>query len=295
MMRRIAGFKYAVLGLLGFALVGVACSDEGDAISDGGAGDAGKSSSDAGSAGKAPTAGSSSSGAAAGGTNGGTSAGSGTAGNTSGTGAGGSAAGSAGTDALGGAGGVPDAPIGGAMSGGAGGAADEGGGAGGGGGQSGAPFVADVLDNPGFEVGTAHTVPTGWTNEGTDGAAYVEYANARSGFGKLSHYKDYVAGTTYTARTYQTVAPIANGTYSFSIWVDRGYFPNQHLFARGFNAADPTQELTQSTDDADAPAGYVKITLSGIPVTSGTCTVGVDSSVETGTYANFDDAEFTLE
>jgi hypothetical protein len=169
------------------------------------------------------------------------------------------------------------------------------GGAGGAGGEGAAPFVADVLDNPGFEVGTTHTVPTGWTNEGTDGAAYVEYANAHNGFGKLSHYKAWVAGTSYTARTYQTVAPIANGTYSFSIWVDRNYFLTQYLFARGFNSADASQEMTQSTADADVPAGYVKLTLSGIPVTSGTITVGVYSSVETGTYANFDDAELVLE
>jgi hypothetical protein len=53
--------------------------------------------------------------------------------------------------------------------------------------------------------------------------------------------------------------------------------------------------MTQVTDAAKDPVGYVKITLTGIPVTSGTITVGVYSSVETGTYTNFDDAELVLE
>ena len=299
MIRKVAGFKYAVLGLFSVALVSVACSDDDDAVDNGGAGKGGggTSSTSAGTAGKGSTAGSNSSGSATGGNANG---GSGTAGKTSmggnaGTGTAGNgtagteiAGGAGGVPATGGAGGEPDMPMGGE--------AGAGNGASGAGGEGGAaPFVPDVLDNPGFEVGTAHTVPTGWTNEGTDGAAYVEYQNARSGFGKLSHYKDYVQGVNYTARTYQTVAPIANGMYSFSIWVDRNYFPNQHLFARGFNAADANAEMTQSTEPANTESGYFKITLMHIPVTSGSVTVGVDSSVETGTYANFDDAELTLE
>lgn len=293
MIRKIAGFKYAAFGLFSVALISVACSDDEDAIFNGGAGNAGKSSGGASSGGKATTAGTSSSGATSGGTKGGTD--SGTAGTTSDAGTGGTA-GTAGTATVGGAGadaggtggasgegGVPMGGEGGAVSGGA-------------GGEGGAPFVADVLDNPGFEVGTGTNI-TGWTNEGTTGAAYIEYsASAHGGQYKLSHWTAWVNGAPdYTARTYQTVAPIANGTYSFSVWVDRDYFKTQYLFARGFNAADSTQEMTQVTDAAKDPAGYVKITLSGIPVTSGTVTVGVYSSVETGTYTNFDDAELVLE
>jgi hypothetical protein len=297
MIRKIASFKYAVFGLFSVALVSVACSDDDDAVF-GGAGSAGKDGGGAGSGGKPTTAGSSSSGAATGGTNGGTSAGSATAGTTSAAGTGGTA-GNAGTATTGGAG---------ADAGGAGGASGEGGmpvggeggavsgGAGGAGGEGGTPFVPDVLDNPGFEVGTSTNI-TGWTSEGTTGAAYIEYsASAHGGQNKLSHWTAWVNGAPdYTARTYQTVAPIANGTYSFSMWVDRDYFKTQYLFARGFNAADSAQEMTQVTDAAKDPTGYVKITLSGIPVTSGTVTVGVYSSVETGTYANFDDAELVLE
>lgn len=300
MIRKIASFKYAIFGLFGAALVSVACSDDDDAIFNGGAGNAGKNSGGAGSGGKATTAGTSSSGAATGGTNGGTSAGTATAGTTS-AGTGGTTAGSAGTATAGGEGG--------ALSGGAGGVGGEGGtpdlpmggeggvmsgGAGGAGGEGGTPFVADVLDNPSFEANTGTTI-TGWTNEGTPGAAYVEYkdTDAHSGHNKLSHWTMWSQGAPdYTARTYQTVAPIANGTYSFSIWLNRDWETTQYLYARGFNANDPSEEKTLNTTDVD---GYTKVTLSGIQVTSGTCTVGIYTASPAGSYANFDDAEFTLE
>jgi hypothetical protein len=289
MIRKIAGLKFAVLGMFCVGLVSVACSDDDDDIFNGGAGTS--------SGGKAATAGGSSSGAATGGTNGGTAS----AGTTSaaGTGTGGATAGSAGKTSMGGGGAAAGADAGGASgAGGEGGMAVGGeggalsGGEGGAGGEGGTPFVADVLDNPGFEVGTAHTVPTGWTNEGTDGAAYVEYAGAHDGFGKLSHYKDYVASTSYTARTYQTVAPIANGTYSFSLWLDRDWEDQQYLFARGYDANDPNAEMKLDTTDV---TGYTKVTLSGIPVTSGTITVGIYTAAPTGSWANIDDAALTLE
>jgi len=267
MIRNKANFKYAVLGLFSVALISVACSDDDDAIFDGSAGSAGKSSGGASSD---------------------------TAGTTS-AGTGGTTAGSAGTATVGGAGGAVSGGAGGeggtdVALGGAGGV--ESGGAGGAGGEGGAPFVADGLDNAGFEVGTALTVPPGWTNEGTDGASYVEYASAHTGFGKLSHYKAYVAGTSYTARTYQTVAPIANGTYSFSVWLDRDWEDEQYLFARGYDANDANAEVKMVTADV---AGYTKVTLSGIHVTSGTCTVGIYTAAPTGSWANFDDAVLTLD
>jgi hypothetical protein len=294
MIRKIASFKYAIFGLFSAALVSVACSDDDDAVFNGGAGSAGKTSGGAGSGGKATTAGSSSSGAAAGGTNGGTSAGSATAGTTS-AGTGGTTAGSAGTATVGGEGGALSGGAGGEGGGLSGGAGGEGGVmSGGAGGEGGTPFVADVLDNPGFEANTGTTI-TGWTNEGSPGAAYVEYkdADAHSGHNKLSHWTMWSQGAPdYTARTYQTVAPIANGTYSFSIWLNRDWETTQYLYARGFNANDPSEEKTLNTTDVD---GYTKVTLSGIQVTSGTCTIGIYTASPAGSYANFDDAELTLE
>lgn len=293
MIRNRANFRYAVLGLFSVGLVSVACSDDDDDVVSGGAG---KSSGGTATGGKSANAGSSSSGTSTGGSKGGTTATAGTAGTATTAGTGGSA-GNAGTATMGGAGADAGGAggVGGEVDGGgAGGAGGVGGasGEGGAGGEGGTPFVADVLDNPGFEVGTAHTVPTGWTNEGTDGASYVEYSGSHSGFGKLSHYKDYVASTSYTARTYQTVAPIANGTYSFSVWLDRDWEDEQYLFARGYDANDANAQVKVDTTNV---TGYTKVTLSGIQVTSGTCTVGIYTAAPTGSWANIDDAEFTLE
>lgn len=309
MIRTTTSFKQRVcLGLLGMALVSAACSDDDDALSEGDAGKGGSSS----TAGKSNTGGNSSSGSSAGGssaagkTNGGETGVAGKGGSTSTAGTAGAAgtAGTAGTsgnagEGGGGVGGAGSGGEGGAESGGGAGGADNVGGEGGALGSSGAggdgpDLVADVLDNPGFEVGTAHaeTMP-GWTNEGTTGAAYIEYSGPHTGFGRLGHWTTWVDGQSYTARTYQTLDPIPNGTYSFSIWVAREWFETQYLFAKGFNADNLDQEVTKATEDTDS--AYVKVTLSGIVVTSGHCTVGVYSAAPTGTYANFDDAEFTLE
>ncbi len=161
----------------------------------------------------------------------------------------------------------------------------------------GAPIVFATLVNGDFEMGTNHVVPTGWSNDGTTGAAYYEYGGAHTGNGKLVHWTDWnVDPNDYTARTYQTLDPIENGTYSFSIWVDRGdVHTAQYLFAKGHDATDPDLEMKQDSTDANAPAGYVKITLSGIVVTSGKVTVGVFTDNWAGNYVGFDDAEFVKE
>lgn len=311
MIRTTTSFKQSVaFGLLSMALVSAACSDDGDAVSEGDAGKGGSSS----TAGKTNTGGNNTSGKSAGGSaaagkagggdtsvagNGGSANTAGTSGTsgTSGSAGEGGEGGGAGAAGAGGAGGGE----GGASAGGEGGASvgGEGGVVGSSGaGGDGPGFVADVLDNPGFENGTAHAeILPGWTVEGTPGAAYIEYSGARTGFGKLGHWVNWENDQTpaYTARTYQTVDPIANGTYSFSIWVDRNWEDTQYLYAKGFNAADPDEEMKIDTEAAKDPAGYVKITLSGIAVTSGRCTVGVYTASAAGVYANFDDAEFTLE
>lgn len=283
MIRRKSGLKEVTwLMLASAALISVACGDDDDDLYGNTGGTSGSSAAGKGSGGSS-TAGKGSGGSSAGSTAGGTTAGGSTTGGTAGTTSeGGEPSGGTtsegGTDGEGGeaTGGVPSA---------------------GAGGEGGAPFVADTLDNPGFEQGTANssTFP-GWTNEGTPGAAFVQFTDSHSGTGRLGHWTKWESNESppYTARTYQTVSPIANGTYSFSMWVDRGWFDEQYLYATGYDAEDLEDEVTVSTDDAETPAGYVKITLSNIVVTSGSITVGVYSAAPAGTYTNFDDAELTL-
>jgi len=307
-MRKKAGLKqYALFGLFAAALVSGACSDDDDAPPGNEAGTGG-SSGDAGSsstAGKS-TGGSSTGGSSTGGKNSTGGSSSGGAGSGSGgtsTGGTGQTAGNGGT-AGGGTGGTDVGGEGGMM-GGEGGMPMGGAGAGNGGdaagmaGQGGAPMAFATLVNPGFEVGATKTVPTGWTNEGTTGAAYYEYSDwAHSGKGKLTHWIAWEDGVTeaYTARTYQTLDPIENGTYSFSVWVERtGVKTAQYLFAKGHDMNNPTAEATQNTTASEAPDGWVKITLSGIVVTSGKVTLGVYTDNWAGNYVGFDDAEFVKE
>lgn len=300
-MRRKAGFKeFALLGIVAAALVSGACSDDDDDAP--GGNEAGKGGSSSGAAGSSSagkpsggnsSAGSSTAGTSAAGTNSGGNAGSGGASSSAGTAPTSGNGGSGGTSTgEGGAAGEATA-IGGESGATAGGAAGE---SGNGGEAGAAPIVYATLVNPGFELGTSHMVPTGWTNEGTTGAAYYEANGPHSGAAKLTHWTDWNVNPDYTARTYQTVEPIANGTYSFSIWVERTDVKTaQYLFAKGHDLANAETQVTQDTTDANAPTGFVKITLSGIVVTSGKITVGVFTDNWGGNYVGFDDAELVKE
>ncbi len=190
-------------------------------------------------------------------------------------GTGGTTSGSGGTTATGGTGGT----------GGGGGMAGEAGM----GGEGGAPPAVNLLVNGDFEA-----YMDGWQNEPDTGKAFAQYAWDHQG---ISHWSDSV----YSVSTYQTIDEVPNGTYSFSIYaVSGGGFDSQYIFARGFNASDANEEMTMSL--ASVPSsGYTednKVTLSGIPVTSGSVTVGVHSESNasaSNSWANFDDAVFIME
>jgi len=166
------------------------------------------------------------------------------------------------------------------------------------GGEGGEMTVFDVLDNPGFEmgdVGTLNVIP-GWQESGDLDASYVEWTGGRNGSHKLGHWRMWVMTTaeTYTASTHQTVEPIANGTYTFSMYVMRDqWFTEQYLFARDHNASVPTEVLKVNTADTMSNSAYIQVTLSNIQVTTGKCTVGIYSAAPGGVWANIDDASFT--
>lgn len=151
--------------------------------------------------------------------------------------------------------------------------------------------IVDTLDNPGFEYGETRVSLPGWTIEGEMTAAYVEYNNARTGYGRLGHWFE----DPYVVSTFQTVGPIPNGTYSFRVWIARGdTFDEQFLFARGYSEADPTAVMMQET--AAAGSSYTEVVLTDIPVTSGQVEVGIYSSCSAGgCWANIDDVEIVLQ
>jgi len=278
-----------LLGALG--IVAVACSDDDDAIgTKGGAGSGGTSagSSNAGSssggtsAGK-PSGGTSSAGTSSAGTsNAGTSSAGTSSAGTSSAGTGGA---SAGSSATGGDAGVAGEAMGGAAMGGQGGDSIGGGAGSAQAGAGGAPeVVADVLDDPNFSA-----YGTGWSEEGDVDASTFKWIYAQEP--GLNHW----AATAYKVATLQTLDPLPNGTYSFSMDVERAANLNdQHLFARGCKAGEPNTEVTMSTAAAGT-SSFMTITLANIEVSSGSCTVGIYTDAPADGWANIDNAVFALQ
>lgn len=286
MKRGIARSPFVLVGVAASLVLAVACSDDED---DGGGGTTGGN---AGEAGDGGTSGSS----GTGGTTGGSSGSGGTTGGTSGNaGSGGSTGGTAGTTA--GTGGSGNTGNEGGMGG------EDVGGMGGAGGEGGEVVVYDVLGNPGFETGNSgklDPIPS-WEDSGELEASYIEWSGGVGATHRLAHWREWQdpPNDKYVVRTFQTVAPIANGTYTFSIWVQRSAVTEawgvteQYLYATGYDVANPTAQVTANT--APSASAYVQVTLSNIVVTSGSVTVGVYTSASKGNdgWANFDDATLT--
>ena len=280
-MHLISRSPYVLVGIAASLFIAVACSDDesGD--------DAGGGGGTSGSSGKGGSSGSTTGGSA--GKGGTTTGGTTTGGNSgsAGTGARGGTAGAGGTGTSG------DGGVGGETDGGMGGVGTDGGM----GGEGGVVTVPDVLENPGFEqgdVGPLNVIP-GWQESGDLDASYVEWTGGRTGH-KLGHWRAWVMTTaeTYNANTFQTVGWIPNGTYTFSMWVNRkAVLTEQYLFARGHNAANAAEEVTQSTTPNASEAAYVQVTLSGIQVTSNQVTVGIHTASWGGDWSNIDDATLT--
>jgi hypothetical protein len=269
----------AVLGAL--SLIAVACSDDDDKIDGGNAGTGGSS------------AGSAGSGAGSGGKNtsgsGGSSAGTGnTAGNGSGGNAGMAGEGGDGGAVQGGAGHAGDGQGGESQGGesqggdGQGGQAQGGDGEGGSGGE--APIVADTLDN-----GTFSAYDAGWSESGDGAAGVTKWIHDEEP--GLNHY----SANAFTVATFQTVSPLPNGTYRLTAEVQKANSLNeQYLFAKGCKAGEPDTQVTAPTTAA-GEAGYTLISLAGIEVSSGSCTVGIYTDGPAGGWSNIDNIVFAQE
>ena len=164
-------------------------------------------------------------------------------------------------------------------------------------GEAGASSEAPgTLLNGSFELGSGTSIPN-WTSEGTAGAATVVFQEARTGSGRLGHW---VESTAYKVSTWQVVERLPDGNYTFDIWVKRSqYLTKEYIFARGYSHAEPAAEKTLETAVGDPnaqEAGYVKVSIPHIPVTSGQVKIGIYT--EAGTTDNWsviDDAALTLE
>jgi hypothetical protein len=289
MMRGITKSPFTLMCVAASLMVAVACGD--DEEDDGGDGDGGgkggsSGSSTGGTSGSSGSSNGGSSGSSTGGSTGGSGrGGSTTGGSTTGGSAGSSTGGSAGNAGTSGAAGGGD-------EGGMGGIGGTDGGMGGAGGEGGSDVVFDELDNPGFEADSLDF----WQESGDVDASFNQWTEGRNGTRKLAHFRQWVNSSTpaYSVSTFQTVSPIENGTYTFSMWVHRDqWFTAQYLFARGHDMADTAAELRKNTADNMSNSMYVQVVLPDIVVTSGQVTVGIHSEAPAGVWANIDDATLT--
>jgi hypothetical protein len=292
MMRSMGRSPLVLFGVAAALTLAVACSDDDEDDGDGSGGNAGESGS-----------GGSSTGGRAGSSTGGR-AGSSTGGsNTGGSNTGGSNTGGRAGSATGGSGGsTAGSSTGGSAGdeGGMGGMGGAEGGMGGDTGEGGEMIVADVLDNAGFaDYGTGgktNAIP-GWQESGDLEATYLEWDGGKLGAGDhmLAHWRGWSTELPeFTASTFQTVTPIPNGTYTFSVWVKRKtMLTTQYLFARGHNAADATEEMKLDVPTPATETDYYQATLGDIVVTSNQVTVGIYTHSWGNDWANIDDATLT--
>jgi hypothetical protein len=271
MMHKTKSYRRLAVMLGALSAIAVACNDDGDEVGGntagtagtGGKGDGGSSASKGGdSAGKGGSDGGAGSSGSAG------KAGEG----AGGEGIGGSGEGKAG-EGFGGSGeggeGIGGEATGGTGEGGAGGAPE---------------IVADTLDN-----GTFAGYDTGWSESGDVAAASAKWIHDEEP--GLNHY----SATAFKVATFQTVSPLPGGTYKLTAEVQKANALNeQYLFAKGCQVGAPEVQVTQPTTAA-GEGGYTVITLAGIVVTSGSCTVGIYTDGPAGGWSNIDNIVFVKE
>ncbi|WP_175407519.1 glycosyl hydrolase 53 family protein [Streptomyces sp. TRM64462] len=140
--------------------------------------------------------------------------------------------------------------------------------------------AASTLTNTGFESGTS-----GWSTysaTGQDSASYAE-AGGRSGGYRLSHW----SSSAYKVETYQYLSGLANGTYTLRAWVRSSGGQNAaYLALRNCGSAE------QRTDLPPTPNGKWIRLVTSIRVTSGQCTVSINSDAKAGDWINVDDVSF---
>ncbi len=142
-----------------------------------------------------------------------------------------------------------------------------------------AKITPNLAQNYGFEQGLS-----GWTVTSVSdaNACMINTSNPHSGANCMEHYKS----AAYKVYTSQTIAVPQTGVYTLNAWVESSGGQNSCIMkATGYGGPDLTVAI---------PAGlsYVRITISGISVTSGSCTIGFYSDANAGNWIHVDDVSF---
>lgn len=150
------------------------------------------------------------------------------------------------------------------------------------------------VHNPSYEdcpAPQANSIPLysrGWQvwpgPSGQDGNASYTELGGHSGLYRNTHSK----ATAYEVYTYQNITGLTNGLHTLKAWVvTTGGQIAKFMSAKNYGGA----ELT-ATIPANGGPNWQQITISDIPVTNGTCTIGFYSKANAGNWLSFDDVEF---
>jgi hypothetical protein len=135
--------------------------------------------------------------------------------------------------------------------------------------------------NPSFDADrVAQAKLAGWTNSTSAGSD----PNGNHAGGHTGRWSMTQRSTgAYSATMYQTIS-VPNGTYTLSAWVESsGGQKSANIFARNFGAAEMNHSINQSI------AGWTKVSIAGIAVTTGSVQVGIFSDANSGNWVNVDD------
>ncbi len=139
--------------------------------------------------------------------------------------------------------------------------------------------------NPGFESGDL----TSWTVDGSTGA--VDVSNETQNLHSGNYALHYWLGGPFQFTLSQTITGLENGTYTFSLWIQGGGGEKTlQLFTKDCGGELKTVDVTNTGWQV-----WTNPTITGIPVTGGTCTVGMTVSSSGGSWAFIDDVGLSQE
>lgn len=155
---------------------------------------------------------------------------------------------------------------------------------GGAGGEPPEPEPTGELVNPSFEDSLV-----GWTVEPQTPGIFVQYAEgagapvqAIDGTWVLSGWSKASPQKPYTARIYQVIKGIEDGTYQLTVHImSIAGIPKANLYAANCGGADPEPVPSPSSN-------WTELVIDGIEVTGGECEVGVDIDARATDWVNVD-------
>jgi arabinogalactan endo-1,4-beta-galactosidase len=145
-----------------------------------------------------------------------------------------------------------------------------------GGGQTNPAPPADSK-NLGFESGPATQTPASWQTDGDADADYTESGGVNSSAFALVHKKN----VAYHVYTHQKITGLTNGFYTLTAWAQNSGDQKSCYLSAKTTAGERMTSIPVS-------AGWKQIFIRGIEVTSGECTIGINSDANAGNWCKVD-------